>query len=334
MRSEGLSRRQALGALGAVAATLALPATAAFARPLPDRGVNIPLWLDQNDGSDQPPGDAALRFLRQSGFGSIRLPLSPERFAAGGTAEQRRLRDALARLDRFAFSVTLDLHPLGAFRDELELSPGLEALLVRALSAIAEVAADHDPDRIFVELLNEPPLWQDRWLPLRDRLAAAVRARTDDHTIVWGANRFQSITETLNCPPLTDSRACAAVHYYLPMSFTHQCQNWGATSQVSAAAVMFPGPDGGIAEIEADFERLAGWMRTTGTPVLLNEFGTLGVCSDDASRAVWTSTVRRAAEANGIGWSYWEFDRGFGFVEDRQDVGAINQRLLDSLVRA
>ena len=48
--------------------------------------------------------------------------------------------------------------------------------------------------------------------------------------------------------------------------------------------------------------------------MILNEFGVLDFCVDAASRANWLRAVRQAAEANGIGWTYWEAYQGFGFI--------------------
>jgi endoglucanase len=66
--------------------------------------------------------------------------------------------------------------------------------------------------------------------------------------------------------------------------------------------------------------------------VILDEFGALGFCSDAASRANWTRAVRHAAEANGIGWVYWELDYGFGFIRDRQSTQGFDPSMVEALL--
>src|SRR5690606_20554004 len=91
----------------------------------------------------------------------------------------------------------------------------------------------------------------------------------------------------------------------------------------------FPWTDERIA---ADFDDLAAWSARTGTPAILNEFGVLNACVDPASRAHWTRTVRRAAEASGIGWIYWELDHGFGLMADRRDTETFDAGMIEALL--
>jgi endoglucanase len=87
-----------------------------------------------------------------------------------------------------------------------------------------------------------------------------------------------------------------------------------------------------VAHIDADFRRLAAWASANRCPVMLNEFGVLNFCVDATSRANWVRAVRRAAEANGVGWSYWEADQGFGFIADRRSTAGIDPSMLEALL--
>lgn len=74
--------------------------------------------------------------------------------------------------------------------------------------------------------------------------------------------------------------------------------------------------------------RLKRWSETHDCPVMMNEFGVLNFCVDAESRRFWVRAVRQAAEANQVGWAYWELDQGFGIIESRRsaegfDVGMI-----------
>ena len=86
------------------------------------------------------------------------------------------------------------------------------------------------------------------------------------------------------------------------------------------------------AHIKGDFSTLASWANKHRTAAMLGEFGVLNFCVDGASRARWVRDVRTAAEAHGIGWTYWEADQGFGFVADRTAPDGIDGAMVTALL--
>ncbi len=361
-----ISRRKALYLLGGASVTSTLPGIAS-ARPaplLPDitNGINIPLWMDQPDGSASPPSTSVLSLLSRFGFKTVRLPVDPDRFALDQTQTLKasyELENIIKTLSEFNFSVTLDMHPQGEIARMLAEGKTGNDPLNKAWVNLATVAAQFSPETTFLELLNEPQMWRDRWLPLRDRLAQTTRQICPEHTLIWGANKYQSISETISCPPLDDQNSIAAIHYYSPMPFTHQCQSWGQPDPGAPRNLPFPtmpsspqvtralaqmssdtalsfkqslGTGWGANQIHLDFKRLANWASQTGTKTILNEFGTLKFCADQASRVTWTRAVRQACLSNNVGWTYWEFDRGFGFMDSRNSISNVETELVAALV--
>ncbi len=369
-----ISRRKTLGLLGASALSGALigattlrvaaansPAYDSSLPPI-SHGINIPLWMDQPDGDASVPSDAVLTLLYRFGFASVRLPIDPDRFAVGGAETlkaQNDLRQAIDKLLWVGFNVTLDMHPQGEIARALKVDSSANASLITAWKNIASVAKEFPHQLVYLELLNEPQMWRDRWLPLRDQLAAILRFTCPRHTIIWGANKYQSIAETVTCPPLADKNSIVAVHYYAPLAFTHQCKPWGAPQDPALTNLPFPAnlnsPEiakalsqldqteatkltdqinagWNVQRIDDDFAKLADWANATDTKVILNEFATLKFCADPLSRARWTRAVRRAAERHNIGWTYWEFDRGFGFMDSRLSLANIDLELVAALV--
>ncbi|PBC04587.1 cellulase family glycosylhydrolase [Mesorhizobium sp. WSM3860] len=360
-----VSRRQALAfAAGAVFAASPLPQSAALATAghVPSRGFNLPGWLDRNDGL--APATATLEKLRQSGFETIRLPVNGDLVSSGDPATLRRIQNGIRDLVGLGFSVLLDMHPSGelvaAFRNDPEVAAGR---VLQAWMALRVVVADLPAEWVYPELLNEPPMERSAWLALRERIAAALRAKCPRHTLVWGPSRFQGIWEIAGTPPLADDNQIAAVHYYAPMAFTHQCENWDASPLARIADLPFPiskemaqasrlisrlrsagdeeaanlveeelsAPWTG-ARIAQDFADLARWSTTNGCPVMLNEFGVLNFCVDAESRASWVRAVRKAAEAHHVAWTYWELDQGFGFIRSRQSVEGFDGSMIAALL--
>ncbi|MET2832648.1 glycoside hydrolase family 5 protein [Mesorhizobium shangrilense] len=360
-----LSRRTALTfAGGALLAALPFPASAMLpaARAVPSRGFNLPLWFEREDGT--APATATLEKLRQSGFKTIRLPVNGDLVSTGGTATLNRIHEGIAELVGHGFAVLVDMHPSADLHAAFKSDPASAAKqVVQAWTALRPVIADLPASSVFPELLNEPPMEQAAWLALRQQLAETLRARCPDHTLVWGPARFQGIWELLDAPPLADDNQIAAIHYYAPMAFTHQCENWDASPLARIANLPFPatkdtpgvrdlvsrlrtaGDDEAAslvedelsapwtaARIASDFAGLARWSTEHDCPVMLNEFGVLNFCVDPESRTTWVRTVRKAAEASNVGWTYWELDQGFGIIKSRQSVDGFDSAMIAALL--
>ncbi|WP_328824588.1 glycoside hydrolase family 5 protein [Mesorhizobium neociceri] len=359
-----MSRRQALAlAGGAVLAALPFPASATTtARSVPSRGFNLPGWLDREAGI--APAAATLEKLRQSGFETIRLPVNSDLISAGDPAWLRRIHDGVADLVGLGFAVLVDMHPSAGLHAAFERDPAAASeQVVQAWTALRPVIAELPAASVYPELLNEPPMERAVWLALRDRLAETLRATCPRHTLVWGPARFQGIWEIADAPPLADDNQIAAIHFYAPTAFTHQCENWDASPLARMANLPFPatretpavrdliarlraaGDEEAAsllenelsnpwtaAAIASNFAEAARWSVAHDCPLMLNEFGVLNFCVDAQSRAAWVRAVREAAEANHIGWTYWELDQGFGFIASRLSPEGFDASMMAALL--
>jgi endoglucanase len=332
---------------------------------IPSRGFNLPGWVDRDPGS--APTRPVLEKLRDLGFRSVRLLVSADTIVGVGGADRvamlGRIRSAVEELTRSGYSVIVDLNPDGAFARLLRQDPAAAGKRAAEVwTHLREPIADLPVGSVYAELMNEPPLEQATWLELRDRLAAIVRSGCA-HTIIWGPARYQGIWELAGTTPLPDRNSIAAIHYYTPMAFTHQCENWDSSPIGRLKDLPFPatrdapavarlaaelrtaGDKPALAALEdafqhpwtaahiaADFAGVQEWSRENDCPVILDEFGALGFCSDMSSRANWIRAVRQAAEANGIGWVYWELDYGFGFIRSRRSTEGFDHPVIEALL--
>ena len=353
-----INRRTASALILSAIAAPAFAATKAPAVKVPTRGFNLPDWLA---AEPRVPADATLTLLRDLGFETIRLPVDPE-FALSDGADAY-VANVLGTVTTHGFNAMLDMHPGGSLDFENDFDAASDRV-DDAWRALAAIVAGTSASQVYPELLNEPPMSPKSWGKLRDRLAATVREACPDHTLVWGPARVQGIWELDDTPALRDTNAIVAVHYYTPMGFTHQGQDWDENSplarikdlpfpatrkspEVVALAEAFKAAgdqealdylngefDGAwsVKHIEADFATLAKWSKKHKTPVMLNEFGVLNFSVDSVSRANWVRAVREAAEAHGIGWTYWEADQGFGFIADRLGSDRVEQSMIEALL--
>ena len=352
-----INRRSATALLLSAIAALAFAGAKAAEVKVPSRGFNLPDWLA---AEPRFPADAVLDRLKSLGFETIRLPVDPDLVPTTGFAD--RVAGVLDEITAKGFNAILDLHPAGSLDFESDFNASA-ARVEAAWNILADVVAATSVDQVYPELLNEPPMSAKAWGPLRDRLAEIVRAKCPDHTLVWGPARVQGIWELDDTKPLADPNSIAAVHYYTPMGFTHQGENWDDSPLARLKDLPFPatrkspevvalaaslkasGDQAALGYLEGefqgpwtdkhiadDFATLARWSRKHRTPVMLNEFGVLNFAVDATSRTNWVRAVRQAAEANGICWTYWEADQGFGFIADRSSTEGFDQPMIEALL--
>lgn len=366
--SKHITRRSFIGSgiaaasmTSGVTSSLANTPTTEIRKSLFEPGFNLPGWVTRQDG--QQPSTTLLMTLHHLGFRTIRLPVDPTVINMDGNSVDSVL-DETRFLQDIGFSVTLDLHPEQDLIDLFDTDEAAAAnQTANAWKTLARASRNLPITTTFLELLNEPPMGRETWLKLRSELAEIVRQACPQHTIVWGAARYQDIYQTIEYPLLNDANSVPAVHYYTPIGFTHQCANWSGPELERVGNLPFPAgntdpqvvalrreleresnqsaldflnqefeADWTRARIDDDFRQLGDWAKQNNTPVVLNEFGVLNFCVDAQSRINWITQVRNAAVRNAIGWTYWEFDRGFGFVEDRLDPDTIDFSIASALL--
>jgi endoglucanase len=336
-----ISRRTAVASMLAAAAR---PSLGRGSAPrIPTRGFSLPGWLA---AEARTPSASTLVHLRGLGFQSIRLPVAPQLVTSSFLPA---IRGAIDMTTKLGFDTIIDVHP----------GSSDSGTITAAWTVMAPLLADTSPEHVYPELLNEPPFEPEEFTPLRDRLAQVVRTHAPRHTLIWGPARYQGIWELDTTPALGDGREIVAIHYYYPMAFTHQCETWSDSplsrlgmlpfpatrddAAVEAVAARLTQSDRSVldeafatpwstAEIDAHFAAAGEWSRRTNIPLMLGEFGVLNHCVDSASRTTWIRSVRKAAEANDIGWVHWDFDDGFGFASGRGDDADFDHDIIAALL--
>lgn len=303
------------------------------------------------------------RLIAEAGFDTIRVPI---RWSAHALTTPPYTVDEtfFSRIDwvienglKQGLNVMINMHHY----DEVFVHPDQHKDRFVAIWRQIAVRYRDMPDTLFYEPLNEPhdALTADVWNNLLAEVIPAIRQVDGVHTLViggadWGG--IQSLTR-LRLPKGEENVICT-FHFYDPFLFTHQGAEW-VGAEYGTLGVQWPGPPvtplvpnqaaqqiGWIRqwfedynsepadrnpcspnEIAKQFDRAMQYGKNLGKPLFLGEFGAYST-ADMQSRADWTATVRREAEARGFPWAYWEFGAGFG-VYDRA-----TQRWRDPLLRA
>jgi endoglucanase len=337
-------------------------------------GINISGWFAQvYDKRGYTPEhfqawttaeDIAL--IKSMGFDHVRLSVNPQPIF--NDREPNKIpADYLASLDAavkmildHGLAVVIDLHPESDFKARLAKDDDFVERFAdfwRALAAHYS-ASDLDPDRVFLEIMNEPEFSDRyRWLGVQMKLAAAIREGAPAHTIIAAGARWSNDDELIFQEPLHDSNIIYNFHFYEPYLFTHQGATWGAydwhwlhgvrypstpESAEHAAALMPDEVDRlqviryghdhwDAARIDAEMKQAANWAQRRGVPLVCNEFGVYREYSDPEDRVAWLHDVRTALEHNGIGWTMWDYSGSFGVVTKKDGKALPDDRELRAL---
>jgi endoglucanase len=311
MRKPGMVLCALLLGAAALAAAADRPLSAADQVRQMRRGVNIvgydPLWQDPSLARFQP---RHFQIIKQGGFDAVRIALMAFRFMDGRNELPPRWFATLDGLVQAALAqqltVIIDEHDYNACgRDVVACRPKLMAFWRQVATHYKDA-----PDKVVFEILNEPnQATNDVWNDVHAEALAIIRGTNPTRNVIIGPAFWNNVgwLDRLALPE-NDRHIIVTVHYYLPMSFTHQGAAW--TPEYSTLSGNTWGTPADYATLDRDFDGVQAWARAHDRPILLGEFGAYDKGPLD-SRVKYTSAVARAAEQRGWAWAYWQFDRDF-----------------------
>lgn len=280
------------------------------------RGVNVGNALDGRRHEVRPVGADTVALIQQAGFDTVRIPVRWSAHAARvppftiAPSCFDLVDTAIAAAVEADLDIVVNVHHY----EDLNANPTHEHPRFLALwSQIAARYANYS-GRLHFELLNEPraELTPGRWNRLLRQALAVVRQTNPQRRVLIGPAAMNTLDALGELQLPADRDLILTVHYYSPMSFTHQGAPWQPDAERWIGTTWDPVGDG--AAVRADLAALAAWADHRGVPAFVGEFGTYEV-ADMAARAAWTATVRRELERLGIGWCYWDLDTDFGVYD-------------------
>ena len=253
--------------------------------------------------------------IHDAGFKSVRIPIAWAVHVGPGPgyvidpAFVARVDWAVQQAEAQHLTAILDYHN----DDALMKNPDANA---DRFVAIWKQVAEHyfsAPNSILFELLNEPNGNMDapHWNALLQRTLQVIRVSNPQRIVVVGPVQWNGINALSSLQlPADDLRLAVTIHYYDPMTFTHQGAEWVQGSNAWLGN-KWEGTEADKKAVTDSFARATDWGRANRRPIFLGEFGSYHN-GDMASRVRWTGFVVRTAEENHFPWTYWEFCAGFG----------------------
>jgi aryl-phospho-beta-D-glucosidase BglC (GH1 family) len=335
-------------------------------------GINASEWFAQspNDYSaartNRYTDDGDIALMAKLGFDHVRLSIDATPLEKGPQGKDGLNAEFMARLDHAVdamlaqgLAVQIDLHPEEPYK--LRLRSGDEGVgrMTMLWRKLAAHYATRDPEKVFFEIMNEPEVSDPyRWAGIQAEVAAAIREVAPRNTLIATGPNYSGISDLLTQHPLPDGNVIYTFHFYNPHEFTHQGAGWGAPWWSYTHGIPYPATESSMQElvkevpdassrfalesywldhwdghrIRLTIDEAAEWGKSNNVPLICNEFGTYREHTDAGSRMNWIRDVRTALQADGIGWTMWDYRGGFGvvFKEDGQPA-KVDEKVVEAL---
>lgn len=310
------------------------------------KGVNLSNWFQVNNARQiQFTTYTKQDFVNIKSLGCdvIRLPINLH-YMTNGTPDYiidplffSFLDSAVNWAEDLHIYLLLDNH---TFDPKINTDPAVGTILNKIWTQMAQ----HYKDRsmyILYEVLNEPHgLTTQGWSQIQQTVISTIRSFDTRHTIIVGGSGYNSIYELKNLPDYSDTNLIYTFHFYDPMIFTHQGADWVTPSLVPLAGVPFPFDSARMPAcpallkgswVESDltnYDRIGtaesikklldvaiDFKKHRNGKVFCGEFGVYRINSNNTDRVLWYDSVRNYLENNGIPWTIWDYQDGFGLFK-------------------
>ncbi len=308
-----------------------------------NRGVNLTNWF-QTSGTQQIQFSKFTKKdfenIKSLGCDVIRLPINLFYMTDGKpnyTVDTRFfdfLDQAVTWAEDLKIYLLLDNHTTD---DLASKNPDLETTLVKVWKQMATHYKDRS-NYILYEIMNEPNgLTTVNWSIIQQKAIDAIRQIDTKHTIIVGASNFNNYNDLSLLPVYSDKNLIYTFHFYDPFIFTHQGASWPVPSMAPLIHVPFPynassmpqfpsalkgtwveksfnnyAINGTVTKIKQLIDVAVAFKTSRNVNVYCGEFGVYMSYSNDANRVYWYGVVRQYLEENGIAWTTWDYEGGFG----------------------
>lgn len=303
------------------------------------RGINIGDHFENtpvpNKPFENPIKPHYFDTIKNLGFDHIRLPAKWDAHTFDDKnyqIEPEFLAMVKDTIDKFLdkdIAVIMNIHH---FREAMDDPKGNSKKIYAIWEQLADVFKNY-PEKLIFEVMNEPT-WRTTatdWNEVQTEAVKIIRQSNPTRLIeVCGIDYSGLFALKDMIPPANDENLIGTFHYYFPLDFTHQGAEWSPTYK-DVSGIRWEGKPEEYEDIRNGIVSAAvSWSKKYDLPLNLGEFGAYGGKALMEDRAKYTRAVRDVCEDNGISWTYWEFNRGFGIFD--RATGEPKQELIDALL--
>lgn len=307
------------------------------------KGVNLTNWFQapsvrQIDFSKYSKKD--FENIKSLGANTIRLPINLHAMVGPKPEYQVDsllyffLDQVVDWAEELELNLILDNH---SFDPIIPTSPSVGEILVPVWTQLARHFEPRST-RIYYEVLNEPHgITNSAWNAIQLDVINAIRSVDTTHTIIVGPSDFNGLRSLRFMPEYQDNNLIYTFHFYDPFVLTHQGASWTDPSMVNLGGIPFPYDatkmpnfpaslagtwvqsafnnyrnEGNAAKVKEYLDIAVDFATTRGVKIFCGEFGVYAPKSDNESRAIWYKLVSEYLTENGLSWTIWDYQGGFG----------------------
>ena len=290
------------------------------------KGFNLSNWLEASWlGSNYPDVDAYkksdLEYLKGIGMKTVRMPMLFEWYSDSITPYSLyekhiayQLIDSVIKwTNELDMNLIIDNHHGrdlndGNYLEEIPRIAGMWKNIILKYEYL-------DPEKVFFELRNEPKndISNAHFRKVAQAVIDTIRKINTTHTLIIGANWWNSGSALISTVPYTDKNIIYTFHNYSPHHFTHQGFSWTGLP----SGVVFPETDDAVDKLKKEITDVKAWSVTHNVPIFLGEFG-VSTYANETSRCNWINAMGDALSETNIPWAYWDikhYINAFGFFK-------------------
>ena len=260
---------------------------------------------------DELVSEKYFKIIKDAGFDHLRLPVRGGHLEDLGQPYWDHVRSVAERVLACGLIPIIDMH----WYKDLNKDPhGFKEGFWNLWEKLAEYWADMDR-RVIFEICNEPnrKYTFDLVPEIQNEAIRRIR-KTNPDRLLLAAPAHYNVIENLHFLdlPEDDPNIIVTIHDYTPMALTHQGMGNRPTTDYKWDTPEMRN------YLTARFDFAAAWGKLHNRMLHLGEFGVAGAV-DMEQRASWTKFIVKLCEERGIGFSFWEFWKGFGAYDRAND---------------
>lgn len=199
------------------------------------KGLNLSGWLEGYDNSNWKSelfGRQDFEDIKSLGVEIVRIPIFFEEFSSGEPdyiVEDwlwKKLDNAVKWCTELEMYMIIDFH--NDCGDNTKTRPDIEKVLLKIWPQIAERYKDSGK-YVLYEIMNEPHMKSGniaadvaKWGKIQGNVLKKIREIDKTHTVIVGAEDWDSVTQLLKLPDYKDDNIIYNFHDYTPTLFTYQ----------------------------------------------------------------------------------------------------------------
>lgn len=317
------------------------------------KGLNLTGWLEPfgvSNSSSTHFGKSDFEDIKSLGVEIVRIPIHFEEWSSGKPDYVipgwlwEKIDSAVEWCTELEMYMIIDFH--NDCDGKSRTRPDVEKMLLKIWPQIARRYKDSG-EYVLYEIMNEPHMRSGnveadvaKWGRIQGNVLKAIRAIDARHTVIVGAEDWNSVTQLLKLPDYGDENLIYNFHDYSPFLFTHQGATW--TDIERLVRIPFPYspekmpplprkatdpekwhyagyPEASREEtLVAPLDRAVEFANERNVALMCNEYGVYMEFADNEERANWYRMKAKWLEERGIIRVSWDYKGGFG-VFNRPD---------------